>query len=141
MFHIGNGVISFQEGENNMFFYKCEGCGNFISFLTEKTACTPKCCGEEMKEIKANTTDGAHEKHVPVITIEGDVVKVEVGEAAHPMLDNHYIQFIILETRQGIQKKDLKPGDEPVAEFALTKGDEVIAAYEYCNLHGLWSSE
>lgn len=121
--------------------YKCEGCGNFIVFLSEKTACTPKCCGESMKELVPNTSDGAGEKHVPVIEVSGNDVKVSVGSVEHPMLDNHYIQFIILETKQGYTKKDLKPGDKPVAEFKLSDGDEVVAAYEYCNLHGLWKAD
>ena len=81
-----------------MLFYRCEGCGNFVTFLGNKTACTPKCCGETMKELTPNTTDGATEKHVPVITQDGNKVTVTVGSVEHPMLDNHYIEWIILET-------------------------------------------
>ncbi len=124
-----------------MLFYRCKGCGNFVTFLTEKTACTPKCCGETMEELVPNTTDGAAEKHVPVVTVDGAKVTVEVGSAAHPMMDAHYIQFIVLETSQGYQKKDLKPGEEPKAVFALAEGETAVAAYEYCNLHGLWKAE
>ena len=87
-------------------------------------------------ELIANTTDGAYEKHVPVIEQQGDHVTVKVGSVAHPMLDVHYIEWIVLETATGYQKHDLKPGMEPVAEFAVT--EPVVAAYEYCNLHGLW---
>ena len=124
-----------------MLFYRCEGCGNFVTFLSEKTACTPKCCGEPMKELVPNTTDAAQEKHVPVVTVDGNTVKVQVGSVEHPMLAEHYITFIVLETTQGFQKKDLKPGDAPVAEFALTEGEKPVAAYEYCNLHGLWKKD
>ena len=93
-----------------------------------------------MKAIQPNTTDAAGEKHVPVIEQNGQTVTVTVGSVEHPMLDAHYIQWILLETKQGRQRKTLKPGDKPVATFALTEGDTVVAAYEYCNLHGLWKS-
>ena len=92
-------------------------------------------------EIVANTTDGAHEKHVPVITVSGDTVKVEVGSVEHPSLSAHYIEFILLETNTGIHTKWLKPGMKPEAVFKLAEGEKVLAAYEYCNLHGLWKAE
>lgn len=91
------------------------------------------------EEIIPNTVDAAYEKHVPVIEHNSDSVTVKVGAVAHPMLDEHYITWIILETATGYQKKDLKPGDTPEAHFAVT--EPVIAAYEYCNLHGLWKAE
>jgi len=94
-----------------------------------------------MQPITPNTSDGAGEKHVPVIRTDGQTVTVTVGSAAHPMLEAHYIMWILLETREGRQRKTLKPGDRPEAVFALTPGDAVVAAYEYCNLHGLWKSE
>lgn len=122
-----------------MLFYKCDRCGNFITFLGEKRA-TPVCCGEEMKEVVPNTTDAAQEKHVPVVTRDGNSVKVNVGSVDHPMLEEHFIQFIILETNFGYHKTDLKPGQAPSAVFALADGEEPVAAYEYCNLHGLWKA-
>ncbi len=88
------------------------------------------------EEVVANTTDGAYEKHVPVIEQKGDHVIVKVGSIAHPMLDVHWIEWIVLETATGYQRHDLRPGDTPEANFAVT--EPVIAAYEYCNLHGLW---
>ncbi len=91
------------------------------------------------EEVIANTTDGAYEKHVPVIEQHGDAVTVKVGSVAHPMLDVHYIEWIVLETATGYQKHELKPGQVPEAQFAVT--EPVIAAYEYCNLHGLWKAE
>ena len=96
---------------------------------------------KKLVELIPNTTDAAGEKHVPVIKADGNCVKVEVGAVAHPMLDAHYITFIVLETSQGYQKKDLKPGEKPEAVFALAEGETVVAAYEYCNLHGLWKAE
>jgi len=94
-----------------------------------------------MTELIPNTTDAANEKHVPVIAVDGLKVTVKVGEVEHPMLEGHHIEWIILETKKGYQKKDLAVGGKPEAEFALTAGDEVVAAYEYCNLHGLWKKE
>ena len=91
-----------------------------------------------MVKLMPNTTDAAGEKHVPVITMHDGLVEVSVGSVEHPMVAAHYITWIVLETTKGWQKKDLKPGEKPVASFALTEGDVVMAACEYCNLHGLW---
>ena len=99
------------------------------------------CCGETMKEIVPNTTDAAQEKHVPDVTVDGKTVTVKVGSVTHPMLEAHYIQFIILETSKGFHKIDLKPGEAPEAVFTLAEGETPIAAYENCNLHGLWKKE
>ena len=123
-----------------MKFYICEHCGNIITRLVDKGV-PVVCCGEPMKELVPGATDGAHEKHVPAVTIEGSIVTVQIGEVEHPMLDAHYIQFIALETAQGSQIRYLKPGDKPAAQFVLAEGDKAIAVYEYCNLHGLWVKE
>ena len=93
-----------------------------------------------MEEIIPNTSDGAAEKHVPVIKVDGNHVVVEVGSVAHPMLDVHYIEWIALQTDKGNQRKQLKPGDAPCAEFALLPGEKVVAAYAYCNLHSLFKA-
>ena len=122
-----------------MTFYRCPHCGNIIAHIQDSgVRCV--CCGEEMQPLVPNTSDGAGEKHVPVISVDGRTVTVTVGSVEHPMLEKHYIQWIILETRQGRQRKTLAPGEKPAAVFALTEGDEPVAAYEYCNLHGLWSA-
>lgn len=113
-----------------MKFYKLEG--QIIFADKELTIGT---------EIVANTTDGAHEKHVPVVTVTNDTVKVEVGSVEHPSMPAHYIEFILLETNTGIHTKWLKPGMKPEAVFKLAEGEKVLAAYEYCNLHGLWKAE
>lgn len=88
-----------------------------------------------------NTTDAAGEKHVPVITTNGNEVTITVGSVEHPSLPEHFITFILLETSTGIHTKWLKPGDKPEASFVLVEGEKVINAYEYCNLHGLWKAE
>lgn len=122
-----------------MKLYKCTHCGNIIA-IWHDAGVPVVCCGEKMVEIIPNTTDAAQEKHVPVIAVDGQKVTVSVGSVAHPMLEEHYITSIVLETKNGRQRKELKPGDAPVAEFAIIEGDEVIAAYEYCNLHGFWKA-
>ena len=90
-------------------------------------------------ELIPNTTDAAGEKHVPVISVNGDEVKVEVGSVEHPSLPAHYIEFIVLVTEGGMQMKWLKPGMKPEAVFKVT--DKPVEAYEYCNLHGLWKAK
>ena len=122
-----------------MKFYRCPVCGQIIA-MVKKTAVPVMCCGKPMQEIIPGSVDASQEKHVPVIEMDGNKVVVKVGSAAHPMLPEHYIEWIAIETKQGNQRKALNPGDEPAACFALFEGDEVVAAYAYCNLHGLWKS-
>ena len=96
------------------------------------------CCGQKMTVLEPNTTDAAVEKHVPEYKVEGDTVTVTVSSVEHPMVDEHYIQWISLQTNEGNQRRVLKPGDKPVAVFKLNGTEKVEAAYAYCNLHGLW---
>ena len=91
---------------------------------------------ENLKSLKANTTDAAVEKHVPVVK-----VTVVVSSVEHPMLPEHYIMGVYIETKNGGQLHKFQPGDKPEAIFTLADGDELVAAYEYCNLHGLWKAE
>ena len=121
-------------------FYICETCKNIITKIVDSKV-PVVCCGKPMKELVPGAVDGALEKHVPAVTVDGNVVKVQIGEVIHPMVDEHYIQFIALETKQGYQIKKLNAGAEPKAEFVLAEGDEAVAVYEYCNLHGLWLKE
>lgn len=123
-----------------MKFYICKHCGNIVAYA-EKKGCPIFCCGEEMQELIPGSVDAAQEKHVPVIEVNGNLVTVKVGEVEHPMLEEHHIGWIALETKEGNQRKTLAVDGKPEATFALTDGDEVIAAYEYCNLHGLWKAE
>ncbi len=118
----------------------CEHCGNIVGMVVDGKA-PMTCCGEVMKELVPNTVDAAHEKHVPVVTIEGNLVHVAVGSVAHPMLPEHYIQWVYLQTTHGGQRKALQPGAKPEVTFALTEDEKAEAAYEYCNLHGLWVKE
>lgn len=122
-----------------MKFYRCETCGQIIA-VVKKTAVPVMCCGKPMQEIIPGSVDASAEKHVPVYEVNGNTVTVTVGSAAHPMLDAHYIEWVALATKQGNQRKSLKPGDEPKVCFAICEGDEVEAVYAYCNLHGLWKA-
>lgn len=121
-----------------MLIYKCEECGRLLNFLTDSDK---DICKNSFKELVANTEDAAQEKHVPVVKVDGKHVEVTVGSVEHPMEEKHYIQFIILETKNGYQYRGLKPGDKPFAQFEVSADDEPLAAYEYCNLHGLWKKD
>ncbi len=117
-------------------FFRCNHCGNLIGLINN--AGVPLiCCGEEMQELVANTTEAATEKHIPEVKVSGDTISVQIGSVIHPMLEEHHIEFIYLQTENGGQRKCLKVGEEPTAEFVVV-GDKPIAVFEYCNLHGLW---
>ena len=118
-------------------FYICKHCGN-MSGMIKSSGVNVVCCGDPMTELKPNTVEASQEKHLPVVTIEGNIVKVKVGSVEHPMTEEHHIAWIYLETEQGGQRKKLAVGSKPEAEFALAGGDKVVGVYEYCNLHGLW---
>ena len=122
-----------------MKFYRCAHCGQIVA-IVKGTGVPVICCGEPMQEIVPGTVDASLEKHVPVYEVKDGKVKVTVGSVEHPMLDEHYIEWIALQTKQGNQRKSLKPGDAPVACFSICDDDEVVAVYEYCNLHGLWKA-
>ena len=120
---------------------RCSHCGKIVEIVHGcGTQCPTICCGEPMKELTPNTTDAAVEKHVPVVKVEDNKVTVSVGSVEHPMTEAHYITLIVLETKNGTQFKQLTPSDKPEAVFYIGEGDEVVAAYDYCNLHGLWKA-
>lgn len=120
-------------------FLRCSHCGNLVGVIEAKGGVIV-CCGDPMQEIVPNTTEAAQEKHLPVITRDGDIVTVRVGSVDHPMTEEHLIQWIYLETKQGGQRKGLVAGAAPAVDFCV-KGDEPVAAYAYCNLHGLWKTQ
>ena len=99
-------------------YYICEHCGNIIE-MVRSSGVPVMCCGQKMTELIPGTTDGAVEKHVPVYEVKDGKVYVTVGSVEHPMLEAHYIQWIALQTKSGIQRKELKPGEEPKACFSL----------------------
>ena len=120
-------------------FFRCNHCGNMIVKIKDSSV-PVVCCGENMQELVPGTTDAAVEKHLPVYEVNGSSVSVTVGSVLHPMLPEHSINWICLQTNKGFQLKYLNPGEEPKAVFALADGEKVEAVYEYCNLHGLWKA-
>ena len=118
-------------------FYFCRHCGKIIAIVKDSGIDTI-CCGEKMEELIPGTEDGSKEKHVPVIIRHGTCAIVSVGTDPHPMTEGHYIEWILLHTNKGFQHKCLKPGEKARAVFCLLPGEEVISAYEFCNVHKLW---
>jgi superoxide reductase len=119
-------------------FYRCRHCGNVIQKVVDKKV-PVVCCGEKMEELIPGTVDASVEKHLPVVTmLENNTIKVEVGSVAHPMLPEHHIAFVYVETENGGIRVDLS--DKPEAVIALGN-EKAVAVYEYCNLHGLWKTE
>ena len=119
-------------------FYRCRHCGNVIQKLVDSSV-PVVCCGEKMEELIPGTVDASLEKHVPVVTrLDECVIKVEVGSVAHPMLPEHHIAFIYVETENGGIHVDLK--DKPEAVVCVCN-EKPVAVYEYCNLHGLWKTD
>ena len=122
-------------------FYKCNVCGNVAVKLTD-SGVKMVCCSEEMTELIPNSDDtAALEKHVPVVTQNGREIEVKVGSVDHPMIPEHFIQWIYLVTNKNNYSRRLTPGESPVAKFTLSEDEMMIRAYEYCNLHGLWVVE
>ena len=120
-------------------FYVCAHCGNLVGMIHD--AGVPLvCCGQKMQQLEPGTVEASVEKHLPVAVVEGSTVKVTVGSVAHPMTEEHSIQWVYLQTDRGGQRKNLCPGMEPNVVFALAD-EKPVAVYAYCNLHGLWKYE
>ena len=120
-------------------FLVCRHCGNLTGLIND-SGVPMICCGEPMTVLVPNTTDAAVEKHVPVINTDGNLVHINIGSADHPMADAHHIVWVYLQTKQGGQRKCLAVGAAPNISFALSEGDEAVAAFAFCNLHGLWKA-
>ena len=120
-------------------FYRCKRCGNIVA-VVKNGGGKLVCCGEAMEEIVAGTVEASKEKHLPVYTVNGNEVTVRIGSVDHPMQDVHYIEWVVLQTKFGNQRRALNPNDAPEVKFALLPNDEVVAVYAYCNLHGLWKA-
>ena len=125
---------------NDVRCFRCKHCGNFVGAI-HFSGVPMICCGEKMEEVIPNTTDAAQEKHVPEVTVSGREVKALVGSIAHPMTEEHSIQWVYLQTNKGGQRKCLAPNEEPSVIFCLAEDETPVAVYAYCNLHGLWKKE
>lgn len=120
-------------------FFICEHCGNIITKVKD-SGVPIICCGENMQEIIPGTIEASLEKHIPVYTVENNMVNVTIGSVEHPMIEEHYIEWVSLQTNQGDQRKALKPGQAPKVSFSICEDEEIKAIYAYCNLHGLWKA-
>ena len=100
-------------------FYVCETCGNLVGMINE-SGVNMVCCGKKMTKLEPGTVEASHEKHIPVVNVDGNIVKVEIGSVAHPMTEEHSIQWVYLQTDRGCQRKCLKIGDEPIVTFAIS---------------------
>ena len=125
---------------NNVKFYICETCGNLVE-VVHASGVPMMCCGKKMTEIVPGTVEASREKHIPEVKVEGNTVTVTVGSVAHPMAAEHSILWVYLETSLGGQRKNLEVGAAPEVTFALAEGETPVAAYAYCNLHGLWKKD
>ena len=120
-------------------FFKCKHCGQIV-YKVKNTEVPLICCGEIMQELVAGIEDASHEKHVPCHEVSGGVLKVNVGAVEHPMLAEHYIEWVAVRTNKTIYLTNLNPTEKPYAEFVLKENEEVEEVFAYCNLHGLWKA-
>lgn len=121
-------------------FYMCKHCGNIITHMKD-SGVRVVCCGEEMEALTVNTVDASYEKHIPAVKTEGNKIVVRIGSEDHPMVPEHYIEWVCLQTKTGLQLEYLQPGEEPAVDFLTLEAGDGIAVYAYCNLHGLWKSD
>ena len=120
-------------------FFTCKHCGNFVGLIYDGQV-PMICCGEKMQEVEPHTAEASTEKHLPVVTVNGENVNVKIGSAPHPMGEDHYIQWVYVETDRGGQRKAFKPGETPEFNFKVVD-DKPVAVFAYCNLHGLWKTQ
>ena len=122
-----------------MKYYICEHCGNIIEYVKE-SGVPVMCCGQKMTEIVPGTSDGAHEKHVPVVIVDGDKVTVEVGEVEHPSIEKHWIPFVAVKASDLVMRREIKATEKPEAIFPIGDFKGEVEVYAWCNLHGLWKA-
>ncbi len=120
-------------------FFICEHCGNLIGMIHD-AGVPMMCCGQKMTKIVPGTVDASKEKHIPVVSVEDNTVKVVVGSVEHPMQAEHHIAWVYLQTDKGGQRKNLAIDSAPEVVFALAE-EKPVAVYAYCNLHGLWKTD
>lgn len=120
-------------------FFVCNHCNSVVAMVSGDEI-PEQCCGEFFQEIVPGTSEGAQEKHIPVYEINGETVNVSVGETEHPMTPEHYIDWVCIETEDGLQFKKLNPSMSPHISFSISKGNNVKAVYAFCNQHSLWKA-
>ena len=120
-------------------FFICRRCGNLAGLIHE-SGVPMMCCGQKMEELVPNTVEASGEKHLPVVSLDGCTLKVNVGAVDHPMIPEHFIEWVYVQTEKGGMRKNLQPGSAPNVSFCVCD-EKVVAVYAYCNLHGLWMTE
>ncbi len=120
-------------------FYICEDCGNIIGMIYD-AGMPVMCCGKKMQKMQAGKVDASKEKHVPIVKIDGNSVEIKIGSSAHPMEEEHSIQWVYLRTDKGGHRRSLAVNEKPELEFILSD-EKAVAAYAYCNKHGLWKTD
>ena len=120
-------------------FFICKHCGNLVGMINA-SGVAMMCCGQKMTAIEPGTVEASAEKHIPVAKVNGNVVEVTVGSVLHPMVEEHSILWVYLQTDKGGQRKCLEVGKAPTVTFALAD-EKPVAVYAYCNLHGLWKAD
>ena len=120
-------------------FFRCAHCGNMVGMIQDEGV-PLICCGQKMAHLIPNRTDADPQKHLPQVSVQPGSITVIVGNTAHPMAAAHHIQWIYLQTDRGGQRKNLSVDQFPTVTFALS-GEQPVAVFAYCNLHGLWMTE
>lgn len=119
--------------------YNCKMCGNVVEVLHGGKG-QLVCCGKPMEHEVENTVDAAKEKHVPVVEKTDKGVEVRVGSVAHPMTEEHLIEWIQMIDNNGVHhpRHFLKAGETPESIFGV-KNKDGWKVRSFCNLHGLWT--
>ncbi len=117
-------------------FKRCDVCGNLVGVIQE-SGVPMMCCGKPMTELVPNTVDASGEKHLPAVHVEDGSIFVRIGSVEHPMVPEHFIEWVYLKTDKGGRRVNLQPGEKPEVTFCLCD-EKAEAVYAYCNLHGLW---
>jgi len=123
----------------NQKFYRCNRCGKMVGLILDGAGVL-SCCGAPMELLVANSVDASGEKHVPVLERDGEELIVKIGSVEHPMVEEHYIEWVYICTGAGGQRHILAPGNAPEVRFNVKQG-EPVAVYAYCNVHGLWQAD
>ena len=122
---------------NNLDIFRCKHCGLQVEVTAASAVDAPVCCGEKMVLQIANTTEAAQEKHIPVVETLDNGILVKVGSVAHPMTEEHFIEWIEVINGNYVNRYHLKPGDQPQAAFYVAKSPKLVIRAS-CNIHGMW---
>jgi superoxide reductase len=119
--------------------YRCPICGNIVEVLKVGGG-ELVCCGQPMLLEPEKQTEEGNEKHLPIVTVNGNVVTIKVGSISHPMVEEHFIQWIECIVGENVYKKELKPNDVAEAVFSVDGDTSNMQVRAYCNVHGLWKA-